>query len=41
MLRASNQGLTLVHLSAQLEDLWEHIAHVRAHFEHRRYTFMD
>jgi hypothetical protein len=32
------QGLTLVHFSAQLEDLREHIAHVRAQLEHLRDT---
>ena len=32
------QGLTLLHFSAQLEDLREHIAHVRAQLEHLRDT---
>ena len=33
---ATRQGLTLAHIRAQLEDLPEHIAHVRAHLEHLR-----
>jgi hypothetical protein len=33
---ATRQGLTLAHFRAQLEDLPEHIAHVRAHLEHLR-----
>ena len=32
------QGLTFVHCLAQLEDLREHIAHVRAQLEHLRDT---
>jgi hypothetical protein len=35
---ASNQGLTLAHLKAQLEDLRESIAHIRAQLEHLRDT---
>jgi hypothetical protein len=35
---ADMQGLTLAHFTAQLEDLREHIAHVRAQLEHLQYT---
>jgi hypothetical protein len=35
---ASVQGLILVHFRAQLDDLWRHIAHVGAQFEHLRDT---
>jgi len=38
---ALSQGLTLAHFRAQLEDLWEHIAHVRIQPEHLRDTSID
>ena len=34
------QGLTLAYFTAQLEDLLEHIAHVRAQLEYLRDTSM-
>jgi hypothetical protein len=38
VLSSHSQGLTLTHFTAQLEDLREHIAHVRAQLEHFRDT---
>jgi len=36
--QAGDQGLTLADFKAQLEDLWKHLALVRAQLEHLRDT---